>query len=168
MRGIPLSFLFDMDFKWKIAALIQALISFFIRISFNSRMYDFILNIFILLFLFQSKHFFADFIIQSNYMMKKGELGWSFFLPLCIHSASHAILSIVICLFFNPEIALICGGIDFTIHFIVDRFKSSEKYLGRFNNPNKKSFWVALGFDQYVHHLTNYLIIYLIIKDLSI
>ncbi len=79
---------------------------------------------------------------------------------------------------------------DFVIHFIMDRIKAAPHYLGRFKalsaremgalqggEPSKtfagitygeimkmkKSntyFWWCLGFDQMVHHLTHYYIIF--------
>ena len=52
--------------------------------------------------------------------------------------------------------------IDFTLHFIMDRVKASPNILGRFK-PDNKYFWWALGGDQAWHHLTHYLIIYLVI-----
>jgi len=83
---------------------------------------------------------------------------------------------------------------DFVVHFTMDRIKASPKLLGRFealsrrdyeglmdvektegHDPrwpifkaevmrSNKLFWWALGFDQMVHHLTHYAIIYALIR----
>lgn len=93
-------------------------------------------------------------------------------------------------------ISILFGLLDFTIHFVMDRIKASPKMLGRFqalskneminevlpviNNPEHPNqnevkqratsnvlFWWSLGLDQMVHHLTDILIVYLIIKSLG-
>ena len=118
--------------------------------------------VFILLIAFQIKHFAADFPLQLPYMLKKMSPGWGFVGPLALHCAVHAVmtLAIVLCVDINLwYLALV----DFAIHFVMDRIKSGPRYLGRFNNPTKTSFWVALGFDQMVHHLTHIWIIYLLV-----
>ena len=93
-------------------------------------------------------------------------------------------------------IGLLCSVIDFIIHFIMDRIKASPNLLGRYNALskiemadilNQKSineklgftevvlderlksnqlFWYALGIDQLIHHLTDLLIIFIIVSRL--
>ncbi len=82
---------------------------------------------------------------------------------------------------------LFCFGLaafDFTVHFCMDRLKASPNLLGRFkalsanefkdimllNHPDAKArikgntyFWWSLGLDQMVHHLTHYIIIWLLV-----
>lgn len=53
---------------------------------------------------------------------------------------------------------------DFIIHFTMDRFKSGPRYLGRFSDISKTTFWAALGFDQMVHHLTHLWIIWMLVS----
>lgn len=43
---------------------------------------------------------------------------------------------------------------DMGLHCIVDRMKAHKLLGGRWS-ADKKLFWVALGFDQFVHHLLN-------------
>jgi Protein of unknown function (DUF3307) len=88
---------------------------------------------------------------------------------------------------------LLLGLLDAGIHFVMDRIKAAPQYMGRWKsvtaaeyaeckrliaagfwpkevgNPKKKLrgnrlFWWALGFDQMVHHLTHYVLIYLILR----
>lgn len=115
--------------------------------------------VFLLLVIFQLKHFLADFPFQTQYMLKKTLAEWAFVIPLGVHCSIHAAMTFGIMLYFAPHLwwLALC---DFAIHFIMDRIKSGPKYLGRFNNPSRTSFWVSLGFDQMVHHLTHIWIIW--------
>lgn len=115
--------------------------------------------LFSLFVVFQIKHFFADFPLQRQYMLQKTRPGWDFMYPLTIHCAVHALLTLIIALMVNPAFWWVCV-VDFVLHFTMDRIKSGPRYLGRFNDQTKSSFWMALGFDQMFHHLTHYFIIY--------
>ena len=158
-------------------------------------------NIFILLILFQAKHYVCDFPLQGEYMLKKFSPNWDFFLPLLSHALVHAIFTFAISVgFVGAKFAAILGALDLVIHFSMDRIKASPKMLGKYQALTKrdfiehsqrlasahgnraelqyveqfnrefnerkasnKKFWHALGLDQAVHHLTHYLIIYLIV-----
>ena len=177
--------------------------------------------IWILLVVFQFKHFLADYILQGTYMLGKfKDKGWV--LPLAAHCGVHLLFTTVIAFSVfvhaalttvtadfqstNLYIALlmiagIFGLVDFIIHFVMDRIKASPKLLGRFQALSKKEmiasidyerevnerkytdtfkakmmehvnkerksnvlFWWSLGFDQMVHHLTDILLIALIMS----
>ena len=150
--------------------------------------------IFILLIVFQIKHFLADYPLQNEFMLGKfKDKGWV--IPLATHAGVHAWATFwVSSMFFTGTgfrglgICISLALLDFTVHFIVDRIKASSKLLGRFkalsalewNSLNvhpgftdkdrmnairsNKYFWWSLGADQMAHHLTHYLIIYLILK----
>lgn len=147
--------------------------------------------IFVLLILFQLKHFLADYPLQRPYMLQKFKADWGFLLPLVAHCGVHALFTFLIVLWAKPELALACAILDFWIHFVMDRVKAGPKYLGRFKalapsefkfhmknieggNPGQSLsrdalqgntyFWWALGLDQGVHHLTHYLIIWLVVS----
>ena len=122
-------------------------------------------NIFILLVVYQFKHFLADFPLQREYMLKKFSPNWDFFLPLCLHAGVHAALTLFIVFIFHVANLWWLALVDFVIHFIMDRIKSGPRYLGRFNDRDKPGFWNALGFDQMVHHLTHLYIIWIIIHS---
>ncbi len=51
---------------------------------------------------------------------------------------------------------------DFIVHFVVDRVKAHPDLGGRWKADNPK-FWWALGGDQAIHHLTHYIIIYVLV-----
>lgn len=152
--------------------------------------------IWVLLIIFQFKHFIADYLLQGKYMLGKfKEKDWIG--PLASHCAIHLVFTSLIAAAFGiqSDLAICLGGIDFTIHFIMDRIKASPKMLGKYNALSKNEmlelikleklcqlgapisdkeivdkkrsnvlFWWSLGLDQMVHHLTDILIIYLIIK----
>lgn len=119
-------------------------------------------TVFILMIAFQLKHFLADFIFQHHYMLRKVRPGWDFIVPLALHCFVHSVLTLVICLVYNPKMAWL-ALVDFTIHFLFDRFRSGPRYLGRFNDPKASIFWWVLGGDQMLHHLTHIWIIWMLI-----
>ncbi len=118
--------------------------------------------IFVLLIIYQFKHFIADFPLQREYMLRKTLPQWDFLLPLITHCLVHAVLTLVICLVYAPQLWWL-AIFDFVVHFVMDRIKSGPRYLGRYNNLTQSGFWNVLGFDQMVHHLTHIYIIYVIV-----
>lgn len=125
---------------------------------------DVLQQIFILLIVFQLKHFLADFIFQHHYMLKKVRAGWDFLGPLALHCSVHALLTLMICLLYNYKLAWL-AAVDFGVHFLLDRFRSGPRYLGRFNDPTTSTFWWILGADQMFHHLTHIAVIWYIVTQ---
>lgn len=150
-----------------------------------------IAKIFILLVWYQVKHFMADFPLQNEYMLGKfKETGWV--KPLAFHCAVHALFTLwVSCILVSFPMALGLALFDFAAHFGMDRLKASPKLLGQYkalsgyefkalkeraanNNSTRHDaalvrknsyFWWSLGFDQMVHHLTHYVIIYFLVTQ---
>lgn len=119
------------------------------------------IEIFLLLFLFQVKHFICDYPLQTQYMLgKMSRTGW--IKPLASHAATHAAGTGIIALIFTNDLFLILVTIDFILHFLVDRIKASPDLGGRWK-PDQPYFWWALGADQMAHHLINYVFIYVIV-----
>ena len=119
---------------------------------------------FILLVVYQIKHFVADFPLQREYMLRKVRPGLDFVLPLTMHCSVHGVGTLLIILVVNPSLWWLAIA-DFIIHFIADRLKSGPRYLGRFNNLQKPGFWNVLGLDQMVHHLTHIYFIWVIVQN---
>lgn len=132
------------------------------------------IKLFILLIIFQLKHFVADFPLQNEYMLGKfKKKGW--ILPLACHAGMHSLITFIISLCFVSFSASIGIALfDFVIHFAMDRIKASPDMLGKYSSISKnefkmgvskeqmednKKFWWALGLDQGVHHITHYIII---------
>lgn len=118
-----------------------------------------------LLVLFQLKHLLADYFLQNRYMLGKFKRkGWV--LPLLCHCYIHAAFTTLISVQYvgvDLPHAFGLGGVDIFAHFIMDRIKASPDLLGRFK-PDQARYWWILGVDQMVHHLTHYLIIYLLLS----
>jgi hypothetical protein len=176
-----------------------------------------IANIFLLLVIFQIKHFLSDYPLQTQFMLGKSKEKLLWVAPLLAHTGVHGLFTLVISLFFAPwYLSLLLALIDMTIHFFMDRIKAAPRLLGKFKvlsaneftdmhldqeefdktamaaiaNPlspleetlkavhdrsefidecktakrHNKLFWVALGFDQMIHHLTSILIIYILVR----
>jgi hypothetical protein len=116
----------------------------------------------LLLCAYQLKHFFADYPLQTPYMLRKFESGRTWILPLAAHAGVHAGATLLIALCVRPSMFWL-ALVDFVVHFIVDRIKASPSLLGRFK-PNQPYFWWALGADQMAHHLTHYGILFLLLR----
>lgn len=122
-------------------------------------------NAFLLLIVFQIKHFLADFPLQFPYMLRKFRPGWDFVLPLTTHCLVHGALTLIIVLCVDWKLWWL-AVFDFVTHFVMDRLKSGPRYLGRFKDSTSTGYWVAFGFDQMVHHLTHMLIIWIMLINL--
>lgn len=120
--------------------------------------------VFTLLVIYQFKHYIADFPLQREYMLRKTKANWDFLGPLGMHSLVHGLGTLVICFIFAPHLWWL-SIIDFVVHFVVDRIKSGPRYLGRYNDLSKSSFWNILGLDQMAHHLTHIYIVYVIVTQ---
>ncbi len=122
------------------------------------------MEIFGILITFQVKHYLADYVLQNRYMLGKFKAGTDWIAPLALHCAVHACFTLMIALLWklprNDAMHLAC--LDFGLHFIMDRIKAAPNLFGRFK-PNEATYWYVLGFDQMFHHLSHYLIIYLIL-----
>lgn len=167
--------------------------------------------IFLLLIVYQIKHFLCDYPLQGKYMLGKFKPYPAFIMPLLAHSAVHGVATFGIAVMFKSwKMSLFLGLLDMGIHFLVDRIKASPSMLGRFKALDKNGymsaynmsigltmvggkplkevhgqmddgaikeyveigkkdlrsntyFWWALGADQMAHHLTHYLIIWMLL-----
>lgn len=93
--------------------------------------------IWLLLVLFQIKHFVADYLLQNEYMLGKfKDKDWA--LPLSTHCFVHAWLTF--CVAINVTtlgLSLMVSTLDFGLHFIMDRVKASPKMLGKYHALTK-------------------------------
>lgn len=154
------------------------------------------LTVFLML-IFAVKHFLADFVFQTRYMLGKFKPGTEAFAPLAAHCGVHAAFTFIIAGLAtkNWEIAFNLTVLDFTVHFIMDRIKASPDMLGKFQALSKnemmavlsmersgeksliegarqmldsnKKFWLSLGVDQMVHNFTDILIVYVIAHTMT-
>lgn len=120
-------------------------------------------GIFILAVIFEIKHFFCDWVFQTDYIVagKGREKGW--LMPLFVHSfIHHALATFFIMMAFSRSmtVGLIAALVDGFSHLIIDRIKSNPNGFGRFKNPANKLYWVLMGADQAAHHLVYFSIIF--------
>jgi hypothetical protein len=100
--------------------------------------------VFSLLLIYQAKHFLADYVLQAHpFFIGKFRKGWGFAWPLAVHCGIHAAFTATIALWWGAHavLALSLAWLDFGVHFVMDRLKAGEKYLGR---------WKALSGKEYV------------------
>ena len=103
----------------------------------------------IILILLQVKHWYIDFVNQTDEEVKhKGiYLSWKGMK----HSLKHGLATFLIFFLIIPfEGAVVLGFIDFVLHYHIDWMKM------RFGNRDitTKAFWAQLGADQLAHQLT--------------
>lgn len=101
----------------------------------------------------QFKHFLADFAFQTrNMVQNKGFYGHKDGLA---HSAIHGLLSLI-ALFLVWEVSLfvivICL-VETIIHYHIDWFKERVT-RNRSWSADNLNFWIAIGFDQFLHQTT--------------
>jgi hypothetical protein len=126
-------------------------------------------TIFVLLVVYQIKHFLADYTFQLNsrYMLGKFKPGLKFVGPLLAHVAVHGAFTFVIVFLFKffmimngaplhfyfplyvdvpralLSLSIYSGKLalfDMVVHFIMDRIKASPKLLGRYHAISKQEY----------------------------
>jgi Protein of unknown function (DUF3307) len=109
------------------------------------------------------KHFVLDFITQTPYQwMNKGTYGHP---GGILHSGLHALVTVMLLLFFTSNIALIAliGVFEFIVHYHMDWAKMNlNKRKGWAANTHAE-FWVLTGFDQFVHSMTYIVILAILV-----
>ncbi len=104
--------------------------------------------VFVLLLVYQLKHFLADYPMQTSYMLGKfKDKGWV--LPLAAHAGIHAMFTFGIAEYTlmatreHPSlfvVPFVLAAFDFAVHFTMDRIKAAPKLMGR---------WKALSATEY-------------------
>lgn len=110
-------------------------------------------SIFLLLVLLFVKHWYIDFVNQSNEEVAgKGTYGNAYGV---MHSIKHGVATFFIFWAFTGgfEYSIILGIIDFALHYHIDWAKMNINRRYDYTVENSK-FWMLLGFDQLLHALT--------------
>lgn len=121
------------------------------------------MDILLLFFLLQVKHFYADFVIQT-YMqtVKKGV----YFDPVGMsHSLDHCWSTLLALFVFssffpiNPVLILLVSAIESIIHYHIDwtKVKFGSKDM------TKPAFWSEFGLDQLAHQITYIAMVYVLL-----
>ncbi|MCL7466793.1 DUF3307 domain-containing protein [Phaeovulum sp. NW3] len=111
------------------------------------------IQILILLSLLQVKHLLADFVWQSDWMVRNkvhyGHAGG------IAHAGMHAGLSLLVLLAVDEPfaLALTVAALEGVVHYHIDyaRCKAAGRWVPA---PSSQGFWVLMGADQLLHQLT--------------
>jgi hypothetical protein len=110
---------------------------------------------------FVVKHLLADYYLQTAWMVKgKGrESDWV--MPLAVHAGVQAAGTLLIILAARPSLWWL-AVVDFVLHFAIDRGKV---LVGRRCGLtiDKSAFWWAIGTDQFLHQITNFAFVLIIV-----
>lgn len=110
------------------------------------------------------KHFIADFVLQSKFILDNrhtyGHPGG------LLHAGIHAIGTLLVLWLFSVDVtlALILAAAEGVIHYHIDWIKDR---FGRRHAlaSSDKAFWISLGFDQLLHHLTYVAIVLVVLRN---
>lgn len=103
--------------------------------------------------LFAAKHFVADFVLQTGWMVRgKGHYGHPGGL---VHAGIHMLCSLPVLAVMGlaPVAILLLVLAEGVVHYHIDWGKEGlTRSLG--TGPQNRLFWLLLGVDQLLHHLT--------------
>lgn len=113
--------------------------------------------VFILLIVYQLKHFLADYPLQGQYMLRKFSPVPSVWIPaLAAHAGVHASFTYVIAFVFtrSPSFSISVAFLDFLVHFGMDRIKASPHLLGRYKSlsANEYAIYSKIASSKSEHH----------------
>lgn len=111
------------------------------------------------LFLLFVKHFICDFPLQANAWMYRNK--GTYMHPGGIaHAGIHGLGTLLVLAPFIGSLSMLFAAIDMLVHYHIDwaKMNISKRYDLQPNNSER--FWILLGFDQLLHHITYFVIIY--------
>lgn len=111
------------------------------------------------LFLLFIKHFICDFPLQANPWMY-GNKGTYMHPGGIAHAGIHALGTLLVLAPFIGSLSVLYAAIDMLVHYHIDwaKMNISKRYDLQPNNSER--FWILLGFDQLLHHITYFVIVY--------
>jgi hypothetical protein len=114
---------------------------------------EFLQTALILMCLFQIKHMFADYFLQTPKML--AGRGQYLHMGRAQHAGVHAVGSAIALALVgaNPVFILWLVAVEWVVHFHIDWGKASYSDAKAYT-PIQAGFWRAAGFDQALHQLT--------------
>ena len=116
-------------------------------------MTDLVSTVLVLFGLFQVKHMFADYFMQTAKMLAGRGQYWH--MGRAQHAAIHALGSMIVFVVIGAPtvfVLMVCLA-EWVVHFHIDwakaKYSESKSLM-----PNEAGFWHAFGFDQTLHGLT--------------
>ena len=99
--------------------------------------------IFVLLVVYQAKHFIADY-LTGHYQLSRFNDGFGSFIPLLSHALTHSALTFIIALFLVPaEVAFVLAVGDGLVCFGMDSLKAGSR-LGRYKALSAEEYRAAM------------------------
>jgi hypothetical protein len=111
-----------------------------------------------LFFLF-IKHFICDFPLQATPWMYRNK-GTYLHLGGIAHAGIHALGTLLVLAPFLGSLAIMYAAIDMLVHYHIDWAKMNVSKRYDLQPNNSERFWILLGFDQLLHHITYFVIVY--------
>ena len=111
-----------------------------------------------LFFLF-IKHFICDFPFQATPWMYRNK-GMYMHPGGIAHAGIHALGTLLVLAPFLGSLAIMYAAIDMLVHYHIDWAKMSVGKRYDLQPNNSERFWILLGFDQLLHHITYFVIVY--------
>ncbi len=119
-----------------------------------------------LLFLF-IKHFICDFPLQAFPWIYNNK-GRYLHPGGIVHAGLHGIGTSLVLFPFVGSATFIYGLVDMVVHYHIDWAKMNLSEHYDLKPSNSERFWILLGLDQLLHHLTYFAIIYYAFKYTSL
>lgn len=111
------------------------------------------------LFLLFIKHFICDFPLQANPWMYRNK--GTYLHPGGIaHAGIHALGTLLVLAPFIGSVSMLYATIDMLVHYHIDWAKMNVSQRYDLQPNNSERFWILLGFDQLLHHITYFIIVY--------
>jgi hypothetical protein len=111
------------------------------------------------LFLLFIKHFICDFPLQANPWLYRNK--GTYMHPGGIaHAGIHALGTLLVLAPFIGSLSMVYAIIDMLVHYHIDWAKMNVSKRYDLQPNNSERFWILLGFDQLLHHITYFIIIY--------
>ena len=107
------------------------------------------------------KHFLADFVFQTNAMARSKESPTGWFKALALHTLIHASMLLAIIALVSIKLWWL-SLVDLLVHACIDRSKTLISQRMKVS-PADAQFWWLLGFDQFLHQITNIFLVFLIV-----
>lgn len=120
------------------------------------------LEVLILAMMLQVKHVITDFFLQKKYQYSHkhiyGHPGGILHASI-ITAGTLATLSVfsLLVIHVNVGLMLIIAAAEFVAHYNIDWTKMNICRYMNWKPDNSENFWYLLGFDQFLHHMTNLL-----------
>lgn len=111
------------------------------------------------LFLLFVKHFICDFPLQSNPWLYRNK-GTYLHPGGLVHAGVHGIGTLLVLAPFIGSASMIYALIDMIVHYHIDWAKMNINQHYDLQPHTSERFWILLGFDQLLHHMTYFMIIY--------